>query len=333
MLAPLVLFGSLLSCGGDVRGGATPPADASADAASSDGSTPNHACVEAGAPYGATSLPLGIYTQCSGTVVDGNTTFGGDATGTLTLTESGSVLSVALGDGLFSIAPGTLTFDAVSNGAAVVAPGQSYGLLVGQSPLMGPCSSATAAEGALALDGNSLVISIVGQGCGNQVGSFITCPLPAQPTGMLEGAEICDEVDAGPQAFPRNAFAQCTDSIPEYGQGSVSASESQGLWTAVLQGVSGISTLNPGLIVSPIDSSAAFITPGQLLTTKALGWPGCSGPPPNSSGGIIDPGPVTRTTTTNSGWLVVDGSTLFVFLGGTDECGAAVVRSFNCAAQ
>jgi hypothetical protein len=42
---------------------------------------------------------------------------------------------------------------------------------------------------------------------------------------------------------------------------------------------------------------------------------------------------VTHTLTTGSGWLVVDGSTLFVFLGGTDECGAAVARSFNCATQ
>jgi hypothetical protein len=37
--------------------------------------------------------------------------------------------------------------------------------------------------------------------------------------------------------------------------------------------------------------------------------------------------------TIENGWLVVDGSTLFVFLGGTDECGSAVQESFNCAAQ
>ncbi len=32
-------------------------------------------------------------------------------------------------------------------------------------------------------------------------------------------------------------------------------------------------------------------------------------------------------------WLRVDGATLFVFLGGTDECRAPVSRSFRFTAQ
>jgi hypothetical protein len=151
---------------------------------------------------------------------------------------------------------------------------------------------------------------------------------------VLEGADLCDEADAGPEAFPPRTYAQCTDSIRGYGQGSVNLSESQGVWTAVLNGVSGISTLAPGLTFSPSHSNAARIAPGQKLSVQELGWgPGCSGPPPNDSGLIVDPGPVTRTLTTDSGWLVVEGSTLFVFVGGTDECGGPLAESFNCVAQ
>jgi|HubBroStandDraft_6_1064221.scaffolds.fasta_scaffold20397_4 hypothetical protein len=335
-IGPLVLFGSLVSCGGDFQGGATPPdafpegasGDAS-DGAARDASAPSHACAEAGeASGGTTPLPLGLYTQCVASVVDSNLTAAGDATGALTLTESDGVLSVALGDGLFSISPGTLAFNALTSGAAVVAPGQSYGLLVVS------CPTATAAAGALALDGNSLVVSILGQGCGSRVGGFIECPLPAQPTGALEGPDLCDDGDAGPQNFPVGTYAQCTGSIPGYGEGSVTLSESGGVWTAALAGVTGVSTLESSLALSPSSSSAALVAPGQMLSVQEFGWgPSCSGPPPNDSGLVDDPGPVTRTMTTDSGWLVVDGSTLFVFLGGTDECGTAVHESFNCIAQ
>jgi hypothetical protein len=134
------------------------------DAASSlsEASAPSYTCAEAReASAGATPLPLGVYTKCTGSAVDSNESAGGNATGTLTLTESGGVLSVALGEGLFAIAPGSLGFTPLTNGAAVVTPGQSYGLLVV------PCATSTAETGALALEGSSLVLSLLGQGCGN----------------------------------------------------------------------------------------------------------------------------------------------------------------------
>ncbi len=111
-------------------------------------------------------------------------------------------------------------------------------------------------------------------------------------------------------------------------------SPSQGVWTAALNGVTGLSTVGPSLILSPITSSAALVNPGQMLSVEEWGWgPSCSGLPPNDSGVVDDPVPMTRTMTVTNGWFVVDGSTLFVFLGGVDECGAAVAESFNFVAQ
>jgi hypothetical protein len=327
-LLVLSFAGSLVACGGDLRSAATLP-EASPPDAAGDAPAPGRACAEAGAGSdGATPLPLGLYTRCTGSAVDSNLTAGGSATGTLTLAESDGVLSVALGDGLFAVAPGTLAFTPLSRASAVVAPGQSYGLLVVS------CPTATATVGALALDGNSLVVSILGQGCGNPIGSFIECPQSPQATGELEGADLCDDPDAGPQAFPSGTYGQCTTSLPGYGQGSVTLSESRGVWTATLNGVTGVSTVEPSLTLSPSSSSSALVASGQMLSVQEMGWgPSCSGPRATDSGLVIDPGPVTRKMKIESSWLVIDGSTLFVFLGGTDECGAAVAESFNCTAQ
>jgi hypothetical protein len=333
---PFSVCGCLAACGGAVQDGAShpdaSPAGATGDAAAafSDASTPSYTCAEAReASAGATPLPLGVYTNCTGSAVDSNESAGGDATGTLTLTETSGVLSVALGEGLFAIAPGSLGFTPLTNGAAVVTPGQSYGLLVV------PCATSTAETGALALDGSSLVLSLLGQGCGNPIAGFVECPLPAQPTGELHAADLCDAADAAAQAFPRGTYAQCTPSIPGYGGGSVTLSESGGVWTAAVQGgATGVSAAEPSLTFSPSSSSSALVASGQMLFVQEDGWgTSCSGPPPNDSGLIDDPGPVTRTMTIENGWLVVDGSTLFVFLGGTDECGSAVQESFNCTAQ
>jgi hypothetical protein len=113
----------------------------------------------------------------------------------------------------------------------------------------------------------------------------------------------------------------------------VTLSESGGVWTAALQGVVGFPGMQPSLTFSPSGSTSALVTSGQMVSVQEWGWgPSCTGSPQNDSGLIIDPGMVTRTMTIESGWLVVEGSTLFVFLGGTDECGNALQESFNCAA-
>ncbi len=136
---------------GAIESAATPldasPAGATADTSTvhSDAAARSYSCAEAReASAGSASLPLGIYTKCTGSAVAANESAGGDATGTLTLTESNGVLSVALGEGLFALAQGSLGFMPLAKGAAVIAPGQSYGLLVV------PCATATAETGALA---------------------------------------------------------------------------------------------------------------------------------------------------------------------------------------
>jgi hypothetical protein len=45
------------------------------------------------------------------------------------------------------------------------------------------------------------------------------------------------------------------------------------------------------------------------------------------------PGPRDPRVDTENSWLLADDATLFVFLGGADECGAPVSQSFRCAAQ
>ena len=208
---------------------------------------------------------------------------GGDSTGTLTLSEAEGVLSVALGEGLFAIAPGTLDFQPVSNAAAVVAP---VSLMACPSC---PCATSTAAEGALALDGNQLVLSILGEGCGTPIAGFVQCPLPSHPTGELSGPELCEDTDAGPPAFAGGAYGNCTTTLP--GEGSVTVSMSQGLWTATLSGLNGIATVGPGLTLPASNAGAAFVAPGQQLSVEESGWgpSRSSGPPPNDAAAHRDP--------------------------------------------
>jgi hypothetical protein len=305
--------------------------DASPQADAGDASAIGHACATAGdGSAGATPIPLGSYSQCTGGATHVSSaeveSAGGDPTGTLTLTESNGLLSVALGDGLFAIGAGTLALQPTSDSTAVVTAGQSVTLIdVG-------CSTAATTAGALAVDGNELQLSIVGQGCGDPVEAFIECPLPASPSGALQGPGLCEDTDSGAVAFAGGTYARCDTVLG--GQGSVTVSEDDGVWTATPSDVNGFSTPGPGLALAANNGSTALVASGQLVSIQEYGWgPSCSGPPPNDSGLIDDPGPVTRTLTTANSWLVVDGVTLFVFLGGTDDCGSPVSQSFRCTAQ
>ena len=325
-----VTGGSDTGDGGNTGDGAAQP-DASPQADAGDAS--GQACTAAGdGSAGATSIPLGTYTQCTGSADHLSATeaqsTGGDATGTITLTESNGLLNVALGDGLFAIGAGTLGLQPASDSTAVVTTGQSITLTdVG-------CSTATITAGALAIDGNELQLSIVGQGCGDPVEAFIGCPLPSSPSGALQGPGLCEDTDAGSVAFAGGTYAQCDTVIG--GQGSVTVSQNDGAWTATLSDVNGFSTPGPSLALAANNGSTALVASGQLVSIQAFGWgpsPGCGGLPPNDSGLVDDPGPVTRTLTTANSCLVADGATLFVFLGGTDECGSPVSQSFRCTAQ
>jgi hypothetical protein len=314
--------------GGDA--GAT-QGDASPEADAGDASASGSACTAAGdGSAGATPIALGSYAQCAGSATHLSTSAvqsaGGDATGTLTLTESNGLLNVVLGDGLFAIGSGTLTLQPTSDSTAVVTGSQSITLTdVG-------CATAVTTAGALAVDGSELQLSILGQGCGDPVEAFIECPLPSSPSGALEGPGLCEETDAAAVAFAGGTYARCDNVIG--GQGSVTVSENDGVWAATLSDVNGFSTPGPGLALAANNGNTALVASGQLVSIQEYGWgPSCSGPPPNDSGLIDDPGPETRTLTTSNSWLVVEGATLFVFLGGTDECGSPVSQSFRCTAQ
>ena len=324
--------GSDTGDGGNTDAGAA-QRDGSAQADAGDASATGGACTAAGdGSAGATSIPLGRYSQCTGGATHLSTTIaesaGGDATGTITLTESNGLLNVALGDGLFAIGAGTLTLQPASDSTAVVTAGQSITLTeVG-------CSTAATTAGALAVDGNELQLSILGQGCGDPVTASIECPLPSSPSGALQGPGLCENTDAGSVAFAGGTYAKCDTVIG--GQGSATVSRNDGVWTATLSDVNGFSTPGPSLALAANNGTTALIASGQPASIQTFGWgssPGCSGPPSNDAGLIDDPGPVTRTLTTANSWLVVDGATLFVFLGGTDECGSPVSQSFSCTAQ
>ncbi|HTB74055.1 MAG TPA: hypothetical protein VK762_12465, partial [Polyangiaceae bacterium] len=273
---------------------------------------------------------LGSYSQCTGGATYFSTTAvesaGGDATGTITLTESNGLLSVALGDGLFAIGAGTLALQPTSDSTAVVTAGQSITLTdVG-------CSTAATTAGALAVDGNELQLSILGQGCGDPVEAVVECPLPSSPSGALQGPGLCEATEAGSvAAFAGGTYAQCDTVIG--GRGAVTVSRNEGIWSATLSDISGFSTPGP-LALAANNGSTGLVSSGQSVSIQEDGWgPGCAGPSPNDSGLAGLPVPVTRTLSTANSWLVVDGVTLFVFLGGTDECGSPVSQSFRCTAQ
>jgi hypothetical protein len=296
---------------------------------------PGPSCIDAGATVSATPIPLGVYSKCDTTAVEGNETAGGPG-GTVTLTESNGVLDVEIGSDAFAFSGGELSFTPIADSAAIVVPGQSYGLSVV------PCATSTATTGVLASDGQSIVISLLGGGCGDTIGGFITCSLPdpqgqsivpPDPCASPAASADCVCTDAGAPAFPSGVYGECTSSIPGYGGGQITLSESRGDWAASLSGIDFVANGDATLTFSPKTASTALLPPGQALTVSELGWITCSGPGPNDSGLIIDPGLVDRSVTTTSGSLVVDGSTLFLFLAGTDECGSPVEESIHCTAQ
>ena len=114
-------------------------------------------------------------------------------------------------------------------------------------------------------------------------------------------------------------------------------SENDGVWTATLSDISGFSTPGPSLALAANNGSTALVAGGAALSIQEDGTgPSCSGPPPNDPGLTTRAGlpvPVTRTPTAANSWLVADGTTLLVFLGGTDDCGASVSQSFSGTAQ
>jgi hypothetical protein len=235
----------------------------------------------------------------------------------LTLTESDAALTLQVGKGVFSFAGATLAFTPVTASTAVIAPGQMYGI----SNV--PCATSTITSGALALNGDTLVVSLLGEGCQDPISGTLSCVVPSGPTGRLGPPARCSSAkqfdcvcdDAGVPAFAVGVYGQCTPSILPYGGGKITLTQSRGALTAAIDGLTGIAPMNANLEFTPTSNKTAAIAPGQSWVVSV---PGVSSP-------LV---PVTMTIT--SGSLVVDGAELFAFIRGTDEAGE-LEKSFHCA--
>jgi hypothetical protein len=97
-------------------------------------------------------------------------------------------------------------------------------------------------------------------------------------------------IEPRPPRAAGGTYAQCDTVVG--GQGSVTVSQNDGVWTATLSDVNGLSTPGPSLALAANNGSTALVASGQPVSIQEGGWgPGCSGPPPNDSGLVDDPGP------------------------------------------
>jgi hypothetical protein len=337
-LASLLLVGSLVACsstdpesgpsadvGNDALAGAADEATSAAPGCTTSSTGPD------------TALPLGQYTQCSASVSTPNDTSVGGGNGVVTLSQSNGVLTAAIGgdvDQYGPFAPITLTFDARTNATAVISgSAQVYDL---SNWPFSPASqeapqSVKAASGVLALDGNTLSISVFGPGSyDSSVLSTIQCPLPAQSSGFLQASAACDTGD-----IPARTYTQCSENLPSLNGGTVTIGQSGGTWTASIHNVTNVPLMAPALRLSAPRGQATTITPGQMAYTDAIGPGSCidEGSPSTSGGGIATPGIVGRAMTITNGSVIVDGDILFVSFGGTDECGDPLQESLYCSAE
>src|SRR6266536_5043329 len=133
---------------------------------------------------GASLIPLGAYQSCFGSVAKGpQGTFG--SVGPLTLTEDQGVLMVDLGNDASPVASGSLAFAPITANDAVIMPGQMFGTD------MRLCTTVTVTAGALTLAGDTLIVSLLGQGCGDWISGMLSCAVPAAPTGTIEQPKPC----------------------------------------------------------------------------------------------------------------------------------------------
>jgi hypothetical protein len=323
LLRGLVALG--ISCGAcghshPLRADASADADQSADADACDCPIDQRsdACVttsstDASAP---TAIPLGVYTQCVSAVREGGQVAMGSG-GTVTLAASGGSLTVDVGTGVLAFASGTLTFTPIAPAAAIVSPGQSYGI----SNV--PCTTSTAAAGVLALDGDTLDISLIGEGCQNPISGTIRCTVPAVAQGALEPPSPCSSQSgscvcgaAGAPAFPVGVYDQCTTSLPAFGGGQITLTQSGGALSAAIAGVTSVAPANATLRFTIASDRTAAIVAGQ---TWVVSVPGAFSPT------------VSQTMTITGGTLVDDGSTLFAFIIGTSDAGP-LEESLHCTA-
>jgi hypothetical protein len=274
------------------------------DAGAGDPAPPGAACADAGAPP---AIPLGVYPSCTSRV-DQSGSSAESAGGTISLDAIGDALTVTVGDGVFAFGTGTLVFTPLTTGAAVVAPGQTY-------PIAHlACATATAPFGALALEGDELTVSLLGDGCGRPTRGELRCTVPASATGTLAlPGSACP-----PPAFAVGTYGPCTTITPAAASGTVVITQGADGVTMTFKGATSVAPANGTLRFTPTTTATATIRPGQSLDVLVPGAFAPSAP---------------DTMMITSGTIVVDGPTLFGFLRGNDATGTALREAFHCGAE
>jgi hypothetical protein len=163
MSAAVMAALALSACGGRAEGPApnAGPSDgqASGNGSSQDGSAsgPGTSDSDAGGASATPDFPLGVYACTASATVPNGT--GGGFPGTLTITQSGSVLTAAYVDTGAEFG-GTLQFKASTDSSANPAvPGQVFQAICA---LGGGVDTVSVTSGSLTIDANTLFLSLVG---------------------------------------------------------------------------------------------------------------------------------------------------------------------------
>jgi hypothetical protein len=273
-------------------------------------------CMEAGATDpGASLIPLGAYRSCAASIAKWHEGIFGSVA-PLTLTEDQGTLMVDLGDPS-GVASGSLAFAPITANDAVIMPGQTYGTQ------LRACATVTITAGALTLDGDTLVVLLIGEGCGDWISGMFSCTVPTAPTGTIERPPPCSATpppcacgEDGWPAFPVGVYGECTEGVPLDAAGNITFTENQGGLTAAFDGVGNIAPMD-SLSFTPTTDKTATVAPSQTLDLlEASRIPGLN---------VHDP------MTIASGSLVVSDSTVFVFLRGSNKLGEQQ-ELFHCTA-
>src|SRR5450432_1356014 len=311
-VALLSFAGSLAACGRQPLTSTVGSDDGPGPSDASDAVCADAGSTDAGAPA---AIPLGVYTACASRAEQAGSTADGSG-GMIALTATGGVLTVEVRKGFVAFGTGTLAFTPITSSAAVAAPGQMY------RPSNIPCKTSTVELGALALEGGELALSLVGQGCGEDIGATLHCLVPADATETLTApAPPCSPAGppgcgCAPPAFAVGAYGHCTASIPVYEGGTTTVTQSEDVVTAAFDGLTNIAPTSSKLRFTPTTKATATIVAGQTWVVLVSG---------------LSTPFVPATMTVTSGTLVVDGSTLFAFVTGMDADHNDLREAFHCA--
>jgi hypothetical protein len=177
--------------------------------------------------------------------------------------------------------------------------------------------------GSLALTGNTLFVTVYGQGEGTTYGGYARCSVPAS----LPRATVAGRAPAA-ASIPTGTYGACTTDYgygyPGWDEGGGESSrvlaESQGTLTVTQAADAGYPVVCPSLAFDGVAGSTATLSSGETCTVQAP-----CGPPP-SLGPSSAPG--TAVLTNMTGAIQRTGGVLFVNVVGeapSDACGSHIV--------